>query len=212
MSNAMETGTRRLGFALPVIIGTAVVVSAGVAVLAGCSGGAASNETTPMTQAEIVAHGAHLVEVSVCDDCHTPWKMGPNGPEPDMTRRLSGHPAGLQMPPPPNLGEGPWGWAGSLTMTAFSGPWGVSYTANLTPSDLGIKNWTDQQFVETIRTGKHWGTGRQIMPPMPWQHYANYSDEDLLAIKTFLMTLPPIDNLVPPYEPPAGMPGGSGGE
>ena len=39
-----------------------------------------------------VARGEYLVHAMGCTDCHTPWKMGPNGPEPDMTRALSGHP------------------------------------------------------------------------------------------------------------------------
>ena len=39
-----------------------------------------------------VAVGKYLVDTSGCHDCHTPWHMGPNGPEPDMSRALSGHP------------------------------------------------------------------------------------------------------------------------
>ena len=37
--------------------------------------------------------GAYLVRAMGCNDCHTPWKLGPKGPEPDMSRALSGHPA-----------------------------------------------------------------------------------------------------------------------
>ena len=33
-----------------------------------------------------VERGKYLVTGAGCNDCHTPWKMGPNGPEPDMTR------------------------------------------------------------------------------------------------------------------------------
>ena len=50
-----------------------------------------------------VQRGEYLVNISHCNDCHTPMKMGPNGPEPDFSRRLSGHPEGLKMPPPPKL-------------------------------------------------------------------------------------------------------------
>ena len=39
-----------------------------------------------------VQRGEYLVKIMGCNDCHTPWKMGPHGPEPDMTRFLSGHP------------------------------------------------------------------------------------------------------------------------
>ncbi len=39
-----------------------------------------------------VERGQYLVTVGGCNDCHTPWKLGETGPEPDMTRMLSGHP------------------------------------------------------------------------------------------------------------------------
>ena len=45
-----------------------------------------------------VARGQYLVAIMGCDDCHTPMKMGPKGPEPDMSRRLSGHPAEFKVP------------------------------------------------------------------------------------------------------------------
>ena len=41
---------------------------------------------------ERVQRGEYLVKIMGCNDCHTPWKMGPQGLEPDMTRFLSGHP------------------------------------------------------------------------------------------------------------------------
>src|SRR5688572_5524004 len=85
------------------------------------------------TDAASVERGAYLVRAMGCNDCHTPWKMGPRGPEPDMTRALTGHPADVVMPPPPSLPPGPWIWMGAATNTAFAGPWGVSFTANLTP-------------------------------------------------------------------------------
>ena len=54
------------------------------------------------------ARGKYLVDIMSCNDCHTPMKMGPNGPEPDMTRLLSGHPESMEVPPPPApSGRGP---------------------------------------------------------------------------------------------------------
>ena len=44
-----------------------------------------------------VKWGERLVFIGGCNDCHTPKKMGPKGPEDDMSLMLSGHPA--QMPP-----------------------------------------------------------------------------------------------------------------
>ena len=67
------------------------------------------------------ACGKYLVKTSGCHDCHTPFKMGANGPEPDMSRMLSGHPEGLQMPPVPALPPGPWLVVSAATNTAHAG-------------------------------------------------------------------------------------------
>jgi Cytochrome c len=153
-----------------------------------------------------VARGKYIVSTAGCHDCHTPWKMGPKGPEPDMTLALSGHPASMKLPPPPKLGDGPWVWSAAGTNTAFAGPWGVSYTANLTPDKLtGLGIWTEDIFIKTIRTGRHWGVSRPILPPMPWSVYRNLTDEDLKSVFAYLRTIKPIHNQVPePLPPPVG--------
>ena len=148
--------------------------------------------------AKKLARGKYLVTVAGCNDCHTPWVMGPKGPEPDMGRMLSGHPQSEALPAPPKLGEGPWIVSASHTNTAWSGPWGVSYTANLTPdAETGLGKWTQRNFTETIRTGRHMGRGRQILPPMPIPMYKNFTDEDLEAIFGYLRTIPAVKNKVP---------------
>ena len=141
--------------------------------------------------------GKYLVTAAGCNDCHTPWKMGPNGPEPDMSRMLSGHPESSKITKGPKL-EGEWMAAVSNDFTAWSGPWGISYTANLTPDqNTGLGIWTEDMFVKAIREGKHMGTSRPILPPMPWPAFKNYSDEDLKAIFAYLKSIPPIVNHVP---------------
>lgn len=161
----------------------------------------------PVTAAtpEEVARGKYLVTVAGCNDCHTPWQMGPNGPEPDMSRMLSGHPAGMNLPPPPKLPEGPWIMTAIGTNTAWSGPWGVSFTANLTPDpETGLGKWTLRNFVDTIRTGRHMGRGRPILPPMPIPAYKHFTDDDFKAIYSYLRTIPVVQNRVPePLPPPA---------
>ncbi len=149
-----------------------------------------------------IARGKYLVDIGGCDDCHTPMKMGANGPEPDMTKRLSGHPAAVQMPPAPPP-SGPWLWQGAATNTAFAGPWGVSYAVNITPHrPTGLGAWTADNFVKALKTGKHLGVGRPIMPPMPWQAYSKMTERDLRAVFAYLQTVPAIDNLAPDYQPP----------
>jgi mono/diheme cytochrome c family protein len=145
-----------------------------------------------------VTRGKYLVDTSGCHDCHTPWVMGPGGPAPDMSRALSGHPQSLQLPPAPKLPEGPWLVSIAATNTAYAGPWGVSFTANLTPDkETGLGKWTERNFIETIRTGRHLGRGRAVLPPMPVQVYRNMTDADLGAIYAYLQNIPSVSNRVP---------------
>jgi mono/diheme cytochrome c family protein len=154
-----------------------------------------------------IERGAYLVTIGGCNDCHTPLKMGPQGPEPDRSRLLSGHPEQLAMPPAPPLPKGPWMWTGAATNTAFAGPWGVSYARNLTPDQVtGIGIWNEEMFIKTLRTGKHWGVSRPILPPMPWQNLRQMKEEDLRDIYAYLQSLKPIHNQVPDavLAPPPG--------
>lgn len=144
-----------------------------------------------------VARGRYLVDAGGCHDCHTPWVMGEGGPAPDLTRSLSGHPADMVLPSPP-APEGPWIVAIAATNTAYAGPWGVSFTANLTPDvETGLGGWTEDNFIATIRNGRHMGAGRPLLPPMPFFNYAKLTDEDLGSIFAYLQTLPAITNRVP---------------
>lgn len=153
------------------------------------------------------ARGKYLATIMGCGDCHTPMKMGQKGPEPDMTRLLSGHPSALKMGPVKATGDPNWVWHGSMTNTAFSGPWGVTYAANLTPDEkTGLGSWTEENFIKALRTGKHHGVGRPILPPMPWEAYAKATDEDLKTLWAYLRSVPKIENLVPEYQPPAASP------
>jgi len=155
------------------------------------------------TEQASASRGAYLVTIMSCHDCHTPFKMGPNGPEPDMTRMLSGHPQDLAMPPAPKLGDGPWVWVGAGTNTAFAGPWGTSFSANLTPDpETGIGKWTAKTFIDTVRNGRYDAVGRPLLPPMPFPYIAAATDDDLKAIFAYLQSIPPVKNRVPqPVDP-----------
>jgi mono/diheme cytochrome c family protein len=168
--------------------------------------GSTQAEPKPAGQSAVAAkrveRGKYLVTLMVCNDCHTPYKMGPKGPEPDMSRMLSGHPEQMKMPPPPKP-VGPWIVSIAATNTAFAGPWGISYTTNLTPDkNTGLGIWTEDMFLKAMRTGKHMGTSREIQPPMPWPWFGKATDEDLKAIFAYLQSIPAIANHVPDFEPP----------
>lgn len=164
---------------------------------------------------ELAKRGEYLVTIGLCGDCHSPKIMTPGGPVEDSTRRLSGHPSGEAMPPVHAEALRPGQWAlMSQAGTAFAGPWGISYTANLTPdSATGLGAWSEEVFIKTLRTGKHLGqdNGRPILPPMPWHFINKMTDEDLRAVYTYLRSLPPVNNRVPaPVAPEEALKGTSG--
>lgn len=151
----------------------------------------------------LVERGRYLVMTSACHDCHTPFKDGPQGPEPDWDRMLSGHPESVAVTPPSGA-DAFWVTQAAWTNTAWSGPWGVSFTANLTPdAESGLGKWSFETFKETIRTGRHKGRGRDVLPPMPIAMYKHFNDADLEAIFSYLQSIPAIPNRVPAPLPPS---------
>jgi hypothetical protein len=150
---------------------------------------------------DMVKRGGYLVTAGGCYDCHTPKKMTAQGPVDDSSRTLSGHPANEPLPPIDDKALTPGNWILlSPSLTAFVGPWGVSFPANLTPdSATGIGAWSEEVFIKTLRTGKHLGqpNGRPILPPMPWFNLARLEENDLKSIYAYLRSLPPISNRVP---------------
>ena len=166
----------------------------------------ATEEPAAMTTDEMIAHGKYIVSTSGCNDCHTPKIFNEQGMSLDMSKMLSGHPAGSVLAPYDKKMVGPW-ILFAPDLTAYIGPWGVSYSANLTPHESGLGNWTEEQFMTAIKTGKHLGMDNQrpIMPPMPWQEIKNMTDEDMKCVFAYLKSIPPVDNVVPAYEPPTPM-------
>lgn len=138
-------------------------------------------------------------------DWHAPKVFTRAGPESHNSRRPSGNPANAKLPPVPPRVIGPdrWGAIANNDCTAWAGPWGVSYTANLTPDASGLKSSTPEIFIQAMRTGKHAGVGHDMLRPMPWMDYAPMTDEALRTVFAYLKSLPPISNLVPAPIPPA---------
>jgi mono/diheme cytochrome c family protein len=167
----------------------------------------AFNEQPQRKKADIVARGKYLVTVGGCNDCHTPKVFTQMGPMPDSTRLLSGHSAASTLPEIPQnvLGPDKWGALTTNDLTAWAGPWGVSFARNLTPdTTTGLGSWTPEMFVKALRTGKDMGEGRDILPPMPWLNFAQMTNQDLRAIFEYLRSLKPIENAVPDPISPTG--------
>jgi hypothetical protein len=150
--------------------------------------------------------GEYLATIGGCHDCHTPKIFNGGAMELDKARLLSGHRADASLPDVPAnvIGPDQWGALANADLTAWAGPWGISYAANLTPDKkTGIGEWQVESFILAMRNGKHAGVGRPILPPMPWFNYAQMPDEDLRAVFAYLLTLPAIANKVPEPKPPA---------
>jgi hypothetical protein len=164
---------------------------------------AASCSKQEVVQQSPVERGKYLAVVGGCHDCHTPKIPGPDGtPTLDTSRLLAGHPADLPAPSwsPSDLAQKNIAAATNPSLTAWAGPWGVSFAINLTPDkETGIQEWSEELFIRMARTGKHQGQpdGRNILPPMPWFNMKEMSDADLKALWAYLRSLPPVKNQVP---------------
>ena len=117
--------------------------------------------------------GRYLTTLASCSDCHTP-----------MDERGQ-YIAGLEF-----AGGGTFLFTGREPKAA----------ANITPAVNGIPYYTEELFLETIRTGRV--RERTLTDIMPWGHYRNMTDEDLRSIFAYLKTLKPIEHYVDNAQPP----------
>jgi hypothetical protein len=189
--------------------GKSAILVAGLSCALLASTGAAQTKDSKMMA--LIARGKYLVTLGGCNDCHSPKVMTTKGPAVDEKNLLAGTPAAMAVPAIPDgvLGPDKWGVLASMDLTAWAGPWGVSFSSNLTPDkETGLGSWTEAIFIEAMRTGKHMGGGQRILPPMPWEALGKATDGDLKAMFAYLKTLKPVKNAVHEPIPPAGAPGG----
>ncbi|ROR35193.1 c-type cytochrome [Inmirania thermothiophila] len=75
---------------------------------------------------------------------------------------------------------------------ALETPFGTFHTPNITPDpETGIGRWSDRDFVRALREGLA-PDGSHYYPAFPYTSYTGIRDEDLLAIKAYLFSLPPV--------------------
>jgi hypothetical protein len=154
--------------------------------------------TNPPYTPQQIEKGKYLVEIMGCRDCHSPKTMTAQGPALDMSRDLSGHPAAMPLGKIDKTALKEWVLFNMMNTVAV-GPWGVTYSANLTSDATGIGSWSEEQFIIALTEGKSKGirTARPLLPPMPWQNYVNMKKEDIVAIFAYLKSTKPIQNVVP---------------
>lgn len=156
------------------------------------------------THHEMIKRGAYLVAIMGCHDCHSPKRIGPQGPEIIPEKMLSGYQAGKPLPEV-DLSLIEKGWAlFNPELTAAIGPWGASFAANITSDETGVGLWTEEQFRKAFTQGKSKGLdgARPLLPPMPWFNYVDIRDEDLKAIFAYLKSTKPVNNVPPNPIPP----------
>lgn len=158
-----------------------------------------STASTQVSAQQLVQRGEYLVNVAGCHDCHSPKEMGSQGLQVIKATMLSGYPSHreIMQGDPAVLKQG---WILFVPdLTSASGPWGVSFAANLTSDQSGIGNWAEENFIRALKEGRYKGiaNSRQLLPPMPWQNFANATEEDLKAIFAYLKSTPPVSNIVP---------------
>ena len=127
-----------------------------------------------------LTHGRYLVEtVAGCGNCHTPHL--PDGTlDPDKA------------------------FAGAFVIKE---PVFTAYARNITPDmETGIGSWSVDDIVKAIREGVR-PDGRVLGPPMSFIFYRYMSDTDAYAIATYIKSVKPIHNEVPPSEYKIPLPG-----
>jgi mono/diheme cytochrome c family protein len=124
----------------------------------------AASLSAPTDTAALIARGKYLVDAADCMPCHS----GPN--------------------------HAPF--SGGLVLNT---PFGGLASPNITPDpSTGIGNWTDDQFYEAIHDGVSPGRSylvfpKFLYPAMPFTSYTKLSRADVMAIKAYLFSLPPVN-------------------
>ena len=166
----------------PWILGSTLAVGALALGLASCTNTSQKTTTTDstataatMTPEQQIARGRYIATITGCNDCHTPGTLYG---APDMSRQLAGSELG------------------------WTGPWGTSYAANITPDmATGIGAYSADDIVNTIRKGVK-KSGAPMLPPMPWPDFASLTDEDAYALAAYLKSVPAVVHKVPANLPP----------
>jgi len=80
-------------------------------------------------------------------------------------------------------------YAGGL---AIESPFGTFYTPNITPDkETGIGSWTDKEFINAMKKGKN-VKGQHFFPAFPYINFNKMSNDDVLAIKAYLLSIPAV--------------------
>jgi mono/diheme cytochrome c family protein len=79
----------------------------------------------------------------------------------------------------------------------FDTDFGTLYSPNITPDpETGIGSYTDEEFIKAMHEGIGKG-GKRLYPAFPYAAYTHLTNEDVLAIKAYIFSIPPVKNTAP---------------
>ncbi|MCP4298525.1 MAG: cytochrome c [Proteobacteria bacterium] len=79
-------------------------------------------------------------------------------------------------------------------------PFGIIYSTNITPHSVtGIGDWSEEDFIRAMTLGVSPG-GQHYFPVFPYTSFTKMSRPDLVALKAYLFSLPPVDEPNRPLE------------
>lgn len=125
----------------------------------------------PGLEEDPVKRGEYLLHAQMCGMCHT------------------------QVSPDMRYSRDDYFMAGGMAVPLY--PQGVFVSRNLTPDpETGIGEWTTEQIADALRNGRTPERTLNLFA-MPWMYLHSFSEEDALAMGTYLKTLPPVNNKIP---------------
>lgn len=131
-----------------------------------CVALAVSGACATVSAEDAVERGRYLVAVGGCNDCHTDGYAQSDGKVPEEQRLLG-------------------------SVVGFSGPWGVSYAANLR---LTVQAQSESQWLDRLTAGG--------LPPMPWPSMRAMTEDDKRAVYRYIRSLGAAGEPAPAYVAP----------
>jgi len=81
-------------------------------------------------------------------------------------------------------------------------PFGTFYTPNITSDkEFGIGSWDTEQFIQAMTKGVS-PDGSHYFPAFPYTSYAKMTRQDLVDLKAYLDTVPPVAKAAPEHDVP----------
>lgn len=152
-------------------------------------------------ETRLLNRGRYLARIGVCEACHTPPDVSAasgstlSPSEAQRERTFKTNPDWLRYIDP--LAKNAYAGGVTYILRFSSTSNGVVYSSNITPDrETGLGNWTENEIVEVIRTGRRRdGTALFLFPPHSF--FENLAEEDAHALAVYLRSLPAIANAVP---------------